>query len=271
MDLATLFSLEGRVAVITGGSRGIGRMIAQGFLAAGCARVYITARKAAEVAATAAELGPRCIALPGDISTMAGIAELTAELTADLTAHGERLDILVNNAGIAWGAEFLSFPEAGWDRVMNLNVKTPFFLTQQLHPLLCAAASAARPAKVINIASIDGMHINPWETYSYQASKAAMIQLTRRMAARLVKDHIHMSGIAPGAFASKMNLAAAQAPEQVGKGIPAGRVGDAQDMAGTAIYLAARAGDYVVGTTLAVDGGMVNAWLPDTFLSPTGE
>lgn len=161
MDFAKLFSLEGRVAVVTGGSRGIGRMIAEGFIAAGCARVYITARKAAVVAETAAELGPRCIALPGDISTYAGIEALAQ----DLSERESHIDILVNNAGVAWGAEFDDFPEMGWDKVMNLNVKTPFFLTQKLHGLLMAGA-AERPAKVINIASIDGLRTNPWETYS---------------------------------------------------------------------------------------------------------
>jgi NAD(P)-dependent dehydrogenase (short-subunit alcohol dehydrogenase family) len=185
MDFAKLFSLEGRVAVVTGGSRGIGRMIAEGFIAAGCARVYITARKAAVVEETAAELGPNCIALPGDISTYAGI-EALAE---DLAQRESHIDILVNNAGVAWGAEFDDFPEMGWDKVMNLNVKTPFFLTQKLHGLLKAAAGE-HPAKVINIASVDGLRVNPWETYSYQASKSALVHLTRRMAARLVKDNI---------------------------------------------------------------------------------
>ena len=189
MDFAKLFSLEGRVAVVTGGSRGIGRMIAEGFIAAGCARVYITARKGAVVAETAAELGERCIALPGDISTLAGIEALAQ----DLSERESALDILVNNAGVAWGAEFDDFPEMGWDKVMNLNVKTPFFLTQKLHKLLKAGATD-HPAKVINIASVDGLRVNPWETYSYQASKSALVHLTRRMAARLVKDNIMFSG-----------------------------------------------------------------------------
>ena len=204
MDISRLFSLEGRVALVTGGSRGIGRMITEGFLAAGCARVYITARKVAEVEATAAELGDRCIAIPGDIGTMEGIEALAAEMAQ----REDRLDILVNNAGIAWGASFDSFPEAGWDKVMDLNVKTPFFLTQKLHALLRAAASADQPAKVIMIASVDGMKLNPWETYPYQASKAALIHLTRRMAARLAGEKIAVTAIAPGMFASKMNRAA---------------------------------------------------------------
>jgi len=265
MDFAKLFSLEGRVAVVTGGSRGIGEMIAEGFLAAGAARVYITARKAEVVAGTAARLGPRCIALPGDISTTSGIAALVE----DLSARESRLDILVNNAGVAWGADYDVFPEIGWDKVMNLNVKTPFFLTQQLTPLLKAAAGE-HPAKVINIASIDGLRINPWETYSYQASKAAVIHLTKRMAARLIRDNIVVSCICPGAFPSEMNKAAKNAPEKSAAGIPSRRIGTIEDMAGGAIYLASRAGDYVVGTPLPIDGGIVNGWIPSEFTDPTG-
>lgn len=266
MDFAKLFSLEGRVAVVTGGSRGIGRMIAEGFIAAGCARVYITARKAAVVEATAAELGPKCIALPGDISNLAGIEALAA----DLAQRESHIDILVNNAGVAWGADFEDFPEIGWDKVMDLNVKTPFFLTQKLHGLLKAGAQN-QPAKVINIASVDGLRVNPWETYSYQASKSALVHLTRRMAARLVKDNIIVNAICPGAFASEMNKAAAKNPEASAKGIPSKRIGDLEDMAGGAIFLASRAGDYVVGTPLPIDGGIVNAWIPENPVNPLGE
>ena len=267
MNIASLFSLEGRIAVVTGGSRSIGRWIAEGFLAAGCARVYITARKVDEVEATAAELGERCIALPGDIGAMAGIEALAAELAR----REERIDILVNNAGVAWGGDFDTFPEAGWDKVMDLNVKTPFYLTQKLAPLLRAAASAQQPAKVINIASVDGMKLNPWETYPYQASKAALIHLTRRMAARLASEQIAVTAIAPGMFPSKMNRAAAVAGGKLGEKVPIGRVGRDEDMVAAAIYLASRAGDYVVGETLVVDGGYVNAWLPGDFVSATGE
>jgi NAD(P)-dependent dehydrogenase (short-subunit alcohol dehydrogenase family) len=266
MDIASLFRLDGRVAVVTGGSRGIGRMIAEGLLSAGCARVYITARKAAVVEETARELGERCIALPGDISTLEGIEALVA----DLSAREERLDILVNNAGVAWGASFDRFPEGGWDKVMALNVKTPFFLTQKLYPLLIAAAHPDRPAKVIMIASVDGMKINPWETYSYQASKAALLQLTRRVAARLVRDNIVMSAIAPGFFPSEMNKAADQNPEAAAASIPIGRLGQPRDMAAGAVYLASRAGDYVVGSVLTIDGGLVNADIPDVFPDPSG-
>jgi NAD(P)-dependent dehydrogenase (short-subunit alcohol dehydrogenase family) len=254
-----LFSLDGRVALVTGGSRGIGRMIAAGFLSQGAAKVYITARKAAACEATAqqlsAEYAGECIALPIDISTMDGIAMLAAEIGK----REAKLDILINNAGAAWAADFDEFPESGWDKVMTLNVKTPFFLTKALAPLLRAAASAERPAKVINIASIDGIFVNPLETYSYAASKSGLIHLTRRMAARLIRDHVVVSAIAPGPFQSDMNKAARDHADAVAARVPAGRIGEDADMAGAAIYLASRAGNYVVGTTIAVDGGIVYA------------
>ena len=250
-----LFSLQGRVALVTGGSRGIGRMIAAGFLRQG-ARVYISARKAAACDATAAELaslGP-CIALPIDVSTVDGARQLAAAIMQ----REPQLDILVNNAGAAWGESFETFPESGWDKVMNLNTKTPFFLTQALYPHLKKAAQG-HPAKVINIASIDGVSVNPLETYSYAASKAGLIHLTRRMALRLARDNIVVSAIAPGAFPSDMNRDARDHGEEVAQRIPAGRIGREDDMAGAAIYLASRAGDYVVGETLVVDGGVTHA------------
>ena len=247
MDIRQLFGLDGRIALVTGGSRGIGAMIAQGLLAAGCERVYLAARKESELAEAVAALA--------DLATLEGVEALAAQIAE----REQRLDILVNNAGSAWGAAFGDFPEAGWDKVLDLNLKAPFFLTQRLHGLLKAGANAGHPAKVINIASIDGLRINPWETYSYQASKAGLIHLTRRMAARLIADGIVVSAIAPGAFPSAMNKAARDAGAMVAKAVPAGRVGTAEDMAGAAIYLASRAGDYVVGSTLTVDGGVVDA------------
>ncbi|MEO8856292.1 MAG: SDR family oxidoreductase [Burkholderiaceae bacterium] len=247
-----LFSLTGRTALITGGSRGIGRMIAEGFLVHG-ARVYISSRKATACDKTAAELcafGP-CVSVPADVSTMGGIRALAS----DFASREEKLDILVNNAGAAWGAPFDEFPESGWDKVVDLNLKAPFFLTQALAPLLRNAASN-RPAKVINIASIDGVSVNMQETYSYAASKAGLIHLTRRMSLRLIKDNIVVSAIAPGAFASDMNRDARDHSDTVSQRVPAGRIGAPEDMAGAAIYLASRAGDYVVGQTLVVDGGI---------------
>lgn len=261
MNLEELFGLNGRIALVTGGSKGIGRMLVEGLLAAGCSRVYICARKQEQLDAVAAELGERVVPLAADIAKTEGIDNLVAELTR----REDRLDILVNNAGAAWGAPFDEFPEAGWDKVVTLNLKAPFFLTQKLHGLLSKAAQSGRPAKVINIASIDGMRVNPWETYSYQASKAGLIHLTRRMAARLIADNIVVSGIAPGAFPSDMNRAARDAPELAAQAIPAGRTGVTEDMAAGVVYLASRAGDYVVGTTLAIDGGMVNAQMSASF------
>ena len=251
--MKNMFSLEGRTALVSGGSRGIGKMIARGFIAHG-AKVYISSRKADQCEETAAELAKEgtCLALPQDISTVEGCRSLAERYLA----AEQKLDILVNNAGAAWGAPFDEFPESGWDKTMDLNVKSLFFLTQALHKPLKAAASADAFAKVINIASIDGIRINAWETYAYQASKAAVIHLTRKMAARLIEDNIAVSAIAPGAFASEMNRAARDHGEAVAKLIPAGRIGRAEDMAGAAVFLASRAGDYVVGDTLAVDGGV---------------
>jgi NAD(P)-dependent dehydrogenase (short-subunit alcohol dehydrogenase family) len=256
MDTSNFFRLDGRVALVTGGSRNIGKWIAQGFIAQG-AKVYISSRKADACHATASELGPNCIALPQDVSTVAGCQALAEQLAV----HETGLDILVNNAGAAWGAPFETFPESGWDKVMDLNLKSPFFLTQALHELLKASASADKPAKVINITSVDGERLNPWDTYSYHASKSALIYLTKRIAARLVTDHINVTSIAPGAFASDMNKAARDHGDDVSKRIPAGRIGNPADLAATAIYLASRAGDYVVGSTIFVDGGLVNASL----------
>jgi NAD(P)-dependent dehydrogenase (short-subunit alcohol dehydrogenase family) len=256
LDTTALFSLQGRIALVTGGSRNIGRTIAEAFIAQG-ATVYISSRKVADCNATAEELGPNCHALPQDISTVEGAQALAKAFAL----KEQRLDILVNNAGAAWGADFETFPEMGWDKVMDLNLKSPFFLTQALHELLKAGGASGSLAKVINITSIDGQRLNPWETYSYHASKSGLIYLTKRMAARLVKDNIIVTSIAPGAFASDMNTAARDNSESVAKGIPAGRIGTQEDLAGTAIYLASRAGDYVVGDTITLDGGLVHASL----------
>jgi NAD(P)-dependent dehydrogenase (short-subunit alcohol dehydrogenase family) len=253
MDTSKFFRLDGRVALVTGGSRNIGKWISEGFIAQG-AKVYISSRKADACFATASELGPNCIALPQDVSTVAGCKALAAQLAE----HESKLDILVNNAGAAWGAPFDAFPESGWDKVMDLNVKSPFFLTQALLDPLKAAASLSQPAKVINITSIDGQRLNPWETYSYQTSKAALIYLTKVMAARLIKDGINVTSIAPGAFPSEMNKAARDHGDAVAASIPSKRLGEPEDMAAAAIYLASRAGDYVVGDTITVDGGLVH-------------
>lgn len=257
MDISALFSLDGRVALVTGGSRGIGRMITEGLLSQG-ATVYITARKEEACRATAAELSQefgdgRCVALPGDVSTTTGIAALLEAFGA----HESHLDLLVNNAGAAWAEPFDVFPESGWDKVMDLNVKAPFFLTQAAKSLLLAGREhSGHLAKVINIASIDGLSLNPMETYSYHASKAGIVHLTKRMAVTLAPEGIVVSAIAPGAFASNMNKEARDHGDEISAEIPSGRIGRSEDMAAAAVYLASDAGDYVVGSTLTVDGGV---------------
>lgn len=254
MDMTSLFSVEGRTALVTGGSRGIGRMIAEGLLSAG-AKVYISSRKADACDTTAEELSQfgECISLPADVSTAEGVAGLVRAY-AD---REETLDILVNNAGAAWGAGFDEFPEHGWDKVMDLNVKAPFFLAQALKPMLVQAhGRTGKLSKIINIASIDGLSLNPLETYSYHASKAGVIHLTKRMAVRLAPEGIAVSAIAPGAFASEMNREARDHGDEISKSIPAGRIGVDEDMAGAAVYLASRAGDYVMGDVVVVDGAV---------------
>ena len=252
-----LFSLDGRVAVITGGSQGLGKMIAKGFLSQG-AKVYISGRKREACEQTALELsqsGGCCISIPMDVATVAGARSLAAAVTA----QEPKIDILVNNAGAAWNSPFDEFPEEGWDKVMGLNSKIPFFLTQAMAPALRRAATTQSPAKVINIASIDGISLTHRETYSYAASKAGLIQLTRLMAARLIKDNICVSAIAPGEFKSRMNKDARDNEDYVSKHVPAGRIGTDEDIAGATIFLASRAGDYVVGSTLTIDGGVAYA------------
>jgi NAD(P)-dependent dehydrogenase (short-subunit alcohol dehydrogenase family) len=251
-----MFDLAGKVAVVTGGSRGIGKMIAEEFVRRGV-RTYITARKAEPCIQTAKELSEHgeCIALPQDLSTPAGIDTFVSEI-AEREQH---IDILINNAGAAWAAPFDDFPEEGWDKVMNINLKSVFFLTQKMTPLLRAGACAERPAKVINITSVDGIKNPDLETYSYVASKAGLIHLTRRMAKRLVADHIHVNSIAPGAFASDINVFARDNPEAVSNRIPTKRVGQPDDIAGAAVYMCSRAGDYLLGITLPVDGGVALA------------
>jgi len=247
-----LFNIAGKTALVTGGSRGIGRMIAEGFLSYG-AKVYISSRKAADCDETAKQLSKfgECISIPMDVSTVEGCNALAAEIGR----REPKLDILVNNAGAAWGAPFDEFPESGWDKVMDLNVKSVFFLTQALAPKLRAAATFETPAKVINITSIDGVSPNPQETYSYQASKAGLIHMSRRLALRLIQDNIVVNCIAPGPFASEMNRVARDQEEAVAARTPAGRIGRPEDMAGAAIFLASKAGDYMVGGNILIDGG----------------
>ena len=259
-----IFSIRGKVALVTGGSRGIGEMIAAGFLAAG-ARVYISSRKADVCDATAERLaktyGGTCISLPADLSQMSGIESLAARLSE----KESRLDILVNNAGAAWGAPIEAFPEVGWDKVMDTNVKGVFFLTQKLLPLLRKAAAEGAPARVINIGSIDGLKSAAFDTFSYGASKAAVHHLTRFLAAHLTKERILCNAIAPGPYPTWMLSTGVGFGgetenadwDRVGRGNPSGRVGTPEDIAGLAIFLSSRAGEYVVGQVIASDGGAV--------------
>ena len=253
MSADDLFSIEGKTALVTGGSRGIGLMIARGFVEAG-ATVYVSSRKrevCEQVAAELSECGA-CYPLPADLSTEAECRRLAAELTD----REPKVDIRVNNAGATWGAPLDDFDEAAWDRVLNLNVKGVFHLTKFLRPALEAAATGDDPSRVINIGSIDGIHVPLLETYSYSASKAAVHQLTRHLAKRLAPK-ITVNAIAPGPFESKMMAATLEAAgDAIAASAPLKRIGRPDDMAGTARFLASRAGAYLTGAVIPVDGGI---------------
>ena len=249
-----LFSVAGKVALVTGGSRGIGLMIARGFVEGG-ARVYISARKADACDAAAAELSKlgTCISIPADVAEPSEVTRLAAEIAAREPA----LHVLVNNAGANWGAPMAEFPDSAWDKVLGLNVKAVFNLTRALLPQLEKAATAADPARVINIGSIDGLQVPDLDTFAYSASKAAVHHLTRVLAKKLAPKRITVNAVAPGPFESKMM---AQTLRNFGKHIvescPLKRIGEPEDMAGVAIYLASRAGAYVTGAVIPVDGGI---------------
>ncbi|MEQ8842174.1 MAG: SDR family oxidoreductase [Acidimicrobiales bacterium] len=254
--LISLFGLEGRRAVVTGGSRGIGRMIAEGLLDAGC-DVIITARKAEQVAAAADEMSAKgtVIAVPSDVSTDDGIAHLVSAVND----RWDHLDILVNNAGASWGEPIDDFSPQGWDKVMNVNVRGVFFLTQKLLPLLRAAASEDHPARVINTGSVNGLTPPEMDTFSYSSSKAAVHMLTRHLGKQLAGEHITVNAIAPGPFDSAMMAFALDDPSiraGLAKGVPLGRIGVPDDMAGVAIYLASAAASYVTGAIIPVGGGL---------------
>ena len=252
-----LFSLDGKLALVTGGSRGIGFMIASGFVENG-AKVYISARKAEACDAAAAELSKigTCISLPADVGTNEGRKLLVDQLTD----REGKLDILVNNAGASWGAALDDYPEDGWDKVMNVNVKAPFMLTRDLAPLLTSAGSADDPARVINIGSIDGLQVPTLDNFAYGPSKAAVHHLTRVLAIALAPRHITVNAIAPGPFESKMTeWMLENFQRHIEAGAPMKRIGRPEDMAGVAIYLASRASTFVTGAVIPVDGGISTA------------
>lgn len=250
-----LFDLSGKVALVTGGTRGIGLMIARGLVQAGAA-VYISSRKPEAGDAAAAELarhGGPVVSIPADLSS----EDECRRLAAAVGEREERLHILVNNAGATWGEPLETFPAAAWDKVLNLNLKAPFFLTRALLEPLAAAATADDPARVINVGSIDGLKTPELPTYSYAASKAGIHQLTRMLARELGPRHITVNAIAPGPFESKMMAATLEAfGVQIAASAPLGRIGRPHDMAGTAVYLASRAAAYVTGAIIPVDGGI---------------
>jgi NAD(P)-dependent dehydrogenase (short-subunit alcohol dehydrogenase family) len=255
--LSSLFSVAGKTALVTGGGQGIGLMIARGLVQAG-ARVYISSRKADVITQVAEELS----ALPGSAGCVAVQADLSRaeecdRVAGELTGREPRLDILVNNAGATWGEEYETFSDAAWDRVLNLNVKGVFHLTRALTPALAAAARPGEPARVINIGSIDGLHVPGMETYSYSASKAAVHHLTRVLARKLAGRNITVNAVAPGPFESKMMAATLSAfGDTIRATVPLGRIGEPEDMAGIALFLASRAGAYLTGTVIPVDGGI---------------
>ena len=253
MSSADLFSIAGKTALVTGGTRGIGKMIAEGFVEAG-AIVYISSRKADACAEVAAELSAKgtCVGIPADLSTEEGCRGLADEMASRV----ERLDILVNNAGATWGTPLAEFGEAQFEKVLALNVKGVFHLTKFLVPLLQASGTTDEPARVINIGSIDGIAVPLLETYAYSSSKAAVHQLTRHLAKRLAPA-ITVNAIAPGPFQSKMMAATLDAfGEQIAANAPLKRIGRPDDMAGAAIYLSSRAGAYLTGAVIPVDGGI---------------
>lgn len=260
--ITDLFSLEGKTAVVTGGSRGIGEMIAEGYIDAGASKVIITARKAEALEATAARLNEKgagsVIAIPGDLSTPEGITAFADAVKAEV----DSLDILVNNAGASWGAPFGEYPVDGWDKVMDVNVRSIYYLTEALADHLRGAGTDTDPARVINIGSVDGLRACDIEHFAYSTSKAAVHHLTRQLAKRLRSENVLVNAIAPGPFESKMMAFALrdeEARDAVAASVPLGRIGNPDDMAGATIFLASRAGAYLTGVTIPVGGGIATA------------
>ena len=251
--MKSLFDINNKVALVTGGSRGIGAMVAEGFVKNGV-KTYITSRKKEACDKKASELSNfgQCISIPADITDLKQMDILVSKIKE----NEKYLHILVNNAGAAWGASFDDFPEVGWDKVMDTNVKSIFFLTQKLADILQSSGTHEDPSRIINIGSIDGIGIPRMETYSYPASKAAVHQLTRVLANRLAERNINVNAIAPGPFESNMMAHTLEEfSEQIKASIPRGRIGIAEDMAGVSIFLSSKASSYITGTVIPVDGG----------------
>ena len=256
MNISSLFSLEGKTALVTGGSKGIGAMIAKGLIDAG-SQVYISSRNEEECIQAAKEMSNdklKCLALPGDVSSLAGINELVEKYSKNEAS----LDILVNNAGIVWQDSIDNFPEDGWDQVLNTNLKSVFFLTQALLPFLKIPATLEDPSRIINISSIAAVRTSGMHDYSYRVSKAGMNQLTRVLAKDLGEFNITVNAIAAGFFSTGLAIAAEPDPvkrEMFAKSNPIPREGNGDDMAGISIYMASRAGSYMTGEIVTVDGG----------------
>ena len=255
--MENLFNLNGKIALVTGGSRGIGAMIAEGFVRNGV-KTYISSRKSDPCDKKAKELSKygECISIPADLTDMNEMDKLVTKIKDKET----KLNILVNNAGAAWGASFDDFPEIGWDKVMDTNVKSVFFLTQKLVDILETSASTSDPSRIINIGSIDGLGIPRAETYSYPASKAAVHQLTKVLANRLANRNINVNAIAPGPFESNMMAHTLEEyGEQIKSSVPRGRIGVPEDMVGASIFLSSKASSYITGSIIPVDGGSLIA------------
>ncbi|MEM7328810.1 MAG: SDR family oxidoreductase [Pseudomonadota bacterium] len=255
--MKSLFDVSGKTAIVTGGSSGIGAMIARGFVENGV-KTYISARKEGPLMAKAEELSElgTCIPVQADLSSVAGIEALVAAVSA----QEDHIDILINNAGANWVVPLDDFPEEGWDKVMNINIKSIFFMTQKALPLLRAKATQDDPARIINTASIHGFDNPGMPAYAYSASKSGVVHLTRHLATDLAADHINVNAIAPGFFPSNMTKAAVGNDaiyNHTISQIPRKRAGEPEDIAGTAIYLSSRAGAWVDGHTIVLDGGQI--------------